>query len=182
MSLFPLSLVSGCVMEALSKIKALCPSTFNINQLNEELALMAMLCSLPCNQYAKFVSGLMRTPTLTLATVQALFQTEQSEAQFVASAPWTAPKALATVADIEKPTCLFCGIVNHTQEHCFKYLDAQKQAKAGIADRKQRNKPGNARKASADANNALTSSSGQATALSTSLCLASLLHTKADMF
>jgi hypothetical protein len=87
--------VAGCVMEALSKIKALCPSAFTINNLDKELALMAMLCSLPCDQYAEFVNGLMRTPSLTLATVQALFQTEQAEAQFVASAPCTSPNVEA---------------------------------------------------------------------------------------
>jgi hypothetical protein len=54
--------VAGCVMEALSKMKVLCPSAFTINDLNEELALMAMLCSLLCDQYAEFVNGLMRTP------------------------------------------------------------------------------------------------------------------------
>jgi hypothetical protein len=175
--------VAGCVMEALSKIKALHPSAFTINDLDEELALMAMLCSLPCDQYAEFVNGLMRTPSLTLATVQALFQTEQAEAQFVASAPRMSPKALATVADTKKPICLFCGIANHTQERCFKFLDAQKQAKASVADRKQRNKPNNVRKASDNSANASSSLNGQAAAAySASLCLASLLHTKADMF
>jgi hypothetical protein len=36
--------VAGCVMEVLSEIKVLC---------KEELALMAMLCLLPCDQYAR---------------------------------------------------------------------------------------------------------------------------------
>jgi sialic acid synthase SpsE len=124
--------VAGCVMEALSEIKALCPSAFTIKDLNEELALMAMLCSLPCDQYAEFVNSLMHTPSLTLATVQALFQTEQAEAQFVASAPCTSPKALAAVADTEKPICLFCGIANHTQERCFKFLNTQKCYEIGF--------------------------------------------------
>jgi hypothetical protein len=141
-----------------------------------------MLRLLPCDHYAEFVNGLMRTPSLSLATVQASFQTEQAEAQFVASAPWTAPKALAIVADTDKPICLFCGIANHTQECCFKFLNAQKQAKAAVADCKQRNKPNNACKASTDANNTSVSSNSQAMALSASLRLASLSHTKADMF
>jgi hypothetical protein len=34
--------VAGCVMEALSEIKALQPASFNINNLDKELALMAM--------------------------------------------------------------------------------------------------------------------------------------------
>jgi hypothetical protein len=114
--------VAGCVMEALSEIKALRPASFTINDLDKELSLMAMLCSLPRNQYAEFVNGLMRTPSLSLATVQASFQTEQAEAQFVASAPRTAPKALAVIADTKKPICSFCGIANHTQERCFKFL------------------------------------------------------------
>jgi hypothetical protein len=69
--------VAGRVMEALSKIKGLRPSAFTINDLDEELALMAMLCSLPCDQYAELVNSLMCTPLLMLATVQASFQTEQ---------------------------------------------------------------------------------------------------------
>jgi hypothetical protein len=175
--------VAGCVMEALSEIVVLCPSAFTINNLDEELALMAMLCSLPHDQYAEFVNGLMCMPLLTLATVQALFQTEQAEAQFIASAPCTSPKALSAIADTKKPICLFCGIANHTQERCFRFLNAQKQAKASVADCKQHNKPNNTRKASDNSANASSSSNGQAAAAySASLCLASSLHTKADMF
>jgi hypothetical protein len=54
--------VAGRVMEALSEIKALRPSAFTINDLDEELALMAMLRSLARDQYAEFVNSLMRTP------------------------------------------------------------------------------------------------------------------------
>ena len=172
--------VSGRVIEALSIIKALRPASFDINKLDEELALMAMLRALPRDQYAEFTAGLMRSPTLTLASVQAAFTAEQSEAEFASSAPATAPKALNVVTEPEPIACSFCGMAKHTQDRCFKYLDAQKAAKAAIADRNRNKKGSNARKASSDGPS--SPPNGQASALSASLRLASSSHTKADMF
>jgi hypothetical protein len=52
--------VAGCVSKALVCVQELRPELFTIVQLDEELAIMAMLRALPRNIYSDFVSSLMR--------------------------------------------------------------------------------------------------------------------------
>jgi hypothetical protein len=59
--------VAGRVSEALARVQELRPESFTIVQLDKELAIMAMLCALPCDVYGNFVSSLMREKTLTCA-------------------------------------------------------------------------------------------------------------------
>jgi hypothetical protein len=71
--------IAGRVSEALVRVQELRPESFTIVQLDEELAIMAMLRALPCDVYGDFVSLLMRQKTLTRADVEAAFQVEQIE-------------------------------------------------------------------------------------------------------
>jgi hypothetical protein len=52
---------------------------YAIGDLDNELALMAMLRALPREEYADIVSSLMRQKDLTRANVEAAFQVEQTE-------------------------------------------------------------------------------------------------------
>jgi hypothetical protein len=98
---------------------------FTIVQLDEELAIMAMLCALPCNVCSNFVSLLMCQKTLTRADVEAAFQVEQIKRN-VQDGPLVGSAALRTFgkpsslcSNLDK--CPFCTIKGHMQEDCYKY-------------------------------------------------------------
>jgi hypothetical protein len=65
--------VASSVSEALACVQELRPESFTIVQLNEELAIMAMLRALPRNVYSNLVLSLMRQKTLTRADIESAF-------------------------------------------------------------------------------------------------------------
>jgi transposase InsO family protein len=72
-----LQAVAGHASEALACVQELRPESFTIVQLDEKLAIMAMLRALPRNVCGNFVLSLMREKMLTHADVEAAFQVEQ---------------------------------------------------------------------------------------------------------
>jgi transposase InsO family protein len=124
-----LQTLAGRVSKALACIQELRPESFTIAMLDNELAIMAMLCALPCNVYSDFVSLLMRQKTLTRVDIKAAFQVEQVECT-VHHGPLVGSAALRTFG---KPTslrsdsnkCPFCSIEGHAQEDCYKYKSAR---------------------------------------------------------
>jgi hypothetical protein len=117
--------VAGHIFKALVCVQELRPESFTIVQLDEELAIMAMLRALPCDVYGNFVLSLMRQKTLTRADVEAAFQAEQVERN-AQDSPLVGSAALRTFgkpsslcSDLDE--CPFCTIKGHAQEDCYKY-------------------------------------------------------------
>jgi hypothetical protein len=120
-----LQAVAGCASEALACVQELRPESFTIAMLDDELAIMAMLCALPRNVCGNFVSLLMRQKTLTRADVKAAFQVEQIKRN-AQDGPLVGSAALRTFSKPSSPCggsdeCPFCSIEGHAQEDCYKY-------------------------------------------------------------
>ncbi|KAE9384866.1 hypothetical protein BT96DRAFT_750123, partial [Gymnopus androsaceus JB14] len=64
------------VSESIAAIKALCPETYSLDDLDKELEAMALIRSLPPD-YNSFMSSLLLLDTLDLTKLRAAFQTEQ---------------------------------------------------------------------------------------------------------
>jgi hypothetical protein len=121
--------VAGCVSKALVRVQELRPELFTIVQLDDELAIMAMLRALPRNVYGDFVSSLLRQKTLMRADVKAAFQVEQVERN-AQDGPLIGSTALRTFGKPTSPRgdsdkCPFCTIKGHAQEDCYKYKSAR---------------------------------------------------------
>jgi hypothetical protein len=132
--------VAGRVSKALVRVQELRPESFTIVQLNEELAIMAMLCALPRDIYRNFVSLLMRQKTLTRADVEAAFQVKQIERN-AQDGPLVGSAALRTFGKPSSPRgdsdkCPFCTIKGHAQEDCYKYKSARNDTIKLVKERK----------------------------------------------
>jgi hypothetical protein len=149
--------VAGCVSEALVCVQELCPELFTIVQLDEELAIMAMLCALPRNVYGDFVSSLMRQKTLTRADVEAAFQVEQIKHN-AQDGPLVGSTALHTFGKPSSPRgdldeCPFCTIKGHAQEDCYKYKSARNDT-IKLVNKREADKRGGGNKHKGKANRA----------------------------
>jgi hypothetical protein len=115
---------------------------YAIGDLDNKLAFMAMLRSLPREEYADFVLSLMRQKDLTRANVKAAFQVEQTERN-THCGPLLSPfsdAALRTTAQaprVNKPgvKCGFCTGDGHTEEDCYKKERARKDAQKVVEER-----------------------------------------------
>jgi hypothetical protein len=173
---------------------------YTIKHLNNELALMAMLCALPHNKYGNFILSLMRMPDLTHCTVEAAFQVKQTK-RSTHHRPLVTPAGntalcmqqnvcnpLRTPSSIE---CTFCKATGHTHNQCFAHKRAADTAKAKTKERKEERKAkhcggGNcAAAATALSLLLLSSAAPKAPAVkeltaSASLCLAGMHNTHTD--
>jgi hypothetical protein len=132
--------VAGCVSEALARVQELRPESFTIVQLDEELAIMAMLHTLPRDIYGDFVLSLMHQKTLTRADIEATFQVEQIEHN-AQDSPLIGSAALHTSGKPSSPhgnlnECPFCTIKGHAQEDCYKYKSARNDTIKLVKERK----------------------------------------------
>jgi hypothetical protein len=116
---------------------------YAISDLNNELALMVMLCALPCKEYADFVSSLMRQKDLTRANIEAMFQVEQTEGDAHRSPLLSSSgdAALCTAAQPprqNKPGVKrgFCTGDRHTEDDCYKKERACKDAQKVVEERR----------------------------------------------
>jgi hypothetical protein len=104
---------------------------YGINNLDNELALMAMLRALPREEYGDFTTSLIRQKDLTRADVEAAFQVEQTERDAHRD-PLLSPSgdaALCTVA--QPPRCTGDG---HDEDACFKKDWVRKDAQKAVEE------------------------------------------------
>jgi transposase InsO family protein len=135
-----LQAVAGRASEALTRVQELHLDSFTIAMLDDELAIMAMLCALPCKHYGKFVSALMRQKDLKRADVEAAFQVKQVE-RTAHHSPLVSSAALCTFGKPSSPRgdlnkCPFCSIEGHVQDDCYKYKSACTDAHKLVNERK----------------------------------------------
>jgi hypothetical protein len=142
-----LSSLAGCVSNTLGCVQDLCPSSFNVDQLNEELAVMAMIQVLLWAEYRDFASSLMCNKTLLCANIKAAFQLKQTKQDAPHGPVINANNAALCVASPVPSTsslppdhatllCKFCRCTGHLQPSCFKYKKQQEEAKAEVASTK----------------------------------------------
>ena len=109
----------------MKKIQDLRPKDFDIKQLDNELASMALIRALP-EEYSAFVSTLLLKDDLDKAKIHQAFVTEDIQHRHRAD---HSAAAIAMSAALAKITCDFCGWQGHSQSNCRRYKAAQQQAK-----------------------------------------------------
>jgi hypothetical protein len=116
---------------------------YAIGDLNNKLALMAMLRALPREEYTDFVSSLMQQKDLTRANVEGAFQVEQTERD-AHCGPLLSPSGeamLRTTAQaprVNKPgvKCGFCTGDGHSKDDCYKKERPRKDAQKVVEERR----------------------------------------------
>jgi hypothetical protein len=116
---------------------------YAIGDLDNELALMAMLRALPREEYADFVSSLMRQKDLTHAHFEAAFQVEQTEcdAHRGPLLSLSGDAALRTAAQPPRQNkpgvkCGFCTGEGHDEDACYRKDRARKDAQKAVKERR----------------------------------------------
>jgi hypothetical protein len=143
--------VASCVEDALARVKELRPAVvrlatgtrdYGIDDLNNELALMAMLRALPRKEYGDFTLLLICQKDLTRGNVEAAFQVEQTKRDthcgpLLSPSGDTALRANAAGPPRQnKPSvkCGFCTGDGHDEDACFKKDRAHKDAQKAIEE------------------------------------------------
>jgi hypothetical protein len=136
--------IASRVEEAIAHIIELCPKQITevstspggfmevtcdnaIGNLDNELALMALLNALPREEYADFISSFMRQKDLTRADVEAVFQVEQTKRNAHRS-PLPSSLGNTNLCPAVQPPRQnkpgvkdgFCNSDRHTEEDCYK--------------------------------------------------------------
>jgi hypothetical protein len=113
-----------------------------LNDLDNELALMAMLRVLPREEYGNLTSSLMRQKDLTRADVKALFQVKQTKCD-AHRGPLLSPSGNAALrANAAGPPRQnkpgvkrgFCTGEGHDEDACFKKDRARKDAQKSVKE------------------------------------------------
>jgi len=104
------------VDQAIVTIQNLHPATFTIEQMDNELAFMAMIHALP-QDYASFVSATLLLTDLDKEKIQSAFVTEEAQCHHRNAS--TQDSALITsTATKQSKMCTFCKYKGHMQETC----------------------------------------------------------------
>jgi hypothetical protein len=166
---------------------------YSVGDLDNELALMAMLRALPRKEYADFVSSLVRQKDLSRANVEAAFQVKQTERE-AHRGPLLSPSGDAALRTAAQPPrqnkpgvkCGFCTGKGHDEDACFKKNSARKDAQKAAEERRTNRdggKKGCANRAATPSSSSPSppdSAKGTELAASASVCLAGSPDTHAD--
>jgi hypothetical protein len=152
--------VATRVKKALARVRELRPATvmsidkktgspkerpYVIEDLDSELATMAMLCALPREGYGDITSSLMRQKDPQGRDVEAAFQVEQTERDSTSGPLLVASGDAALHASSSKfpppqnlpgVVCAFCGNNGHEEGACFARIKAQKAAQELTKEKK----------------------------------------------
>lgn len=152
------------VEHALIEVQDLRSSAYDIAQLDDDLATMALIHALPDADQG-FVSSLILLPQLDRATVTEAFRAEDTqrrsrESSAAALAFSAASVHVATPPASAKPHCEFCNMDGHVQTTCFQFQRMQAEARRIVAERKGTRRGGRAANAA----------STEASSTSSSIC------------
>lgn len=155
-----LGALTGRADKALQDIKALCPPSFTIEQLDEELVCMSLIRSLP-DDYNNFVSSLMLLDSLSLDKLQSAFHNKETQRASRNSAPTTSLAHKAYVppsAASNSLCCTFCDYNGHDEASCYAKQRAMVDAKAKTLEKREKRPRGgkknqNAKEATEEAGN-----------------------------
>lgn len=126
--------------EVINKIKNLRSDNFDITNIDEELAIMAIIRALSQNQYSSFVFSLLLQKDLKKASVQAAFKAEETQRKPRSSPGVSTDSALrasfsafpSSFSNKPKVKCDFCDRFNHSISECRSlraYKEQQKKSK-----------------------------------------------------
>jgi hypothetical protein len=130
------------------------PCVYGVKDLEDELALMAMLCALPCDEYTDFVSSLMRTKDLDRRAVEAAFQIEQTEhnahhgpllspsGDAALCTQYNARGGLRSAPSLPDNKCEFCLSGGHKEETCFAKERSKEATQTCTKERQEERKAG----------------------------------------
>jgi hypothetical protein len=130
------------------------PRVYGVKDLEDELALMAMLRALPRNEYADFVSSLMRTKDLDCRAVEAAFQIKQTErnahhgpllslsGDAALRAQYNARGGSRSAPSLPDNKCKFCLSGGHKEETCFAKERSKEAAQMRTKERQEERKAG----------------------------------------
>ncbi|KJA12817.1 hypothetical protein HYPSUDRAFT_50090 [Hypholoma sublateritium FD-334 SS-4] len=110
----------GRVTRSMAAIKALRPSHFGLQQLDEELQCMALIRALP-SEYNGFVTSLFLLDKLSLTSLRSAFQNQENNTQLrdgPSSGAAVAMKASTPAASTEL-LCNWCQRKGHLEENCY---------------------------------------------------------------
>jgi hypothetical protein len=145
--------VASRVEDALACVKELCPTKvklavgtrdYRLDDLGNELALMAMLRALPREEYGDLTLSLMRQKDLTRTNIKAAFQVEQTERN-THRGPLLSPSGNAALhanaagPPRQKKPGIKCGFStgeDHDKHACFKKDRARKDAQKAVEERR----------------------------------------------
>src|SRR3984957_16117795 len=122
--------------KALQDIKSLHSSNFTLNQLDNELECMALICALPA-EYNTFVSSLLLLDSLDLDKLKSAFQNKESQclAQNVTATSPSLAMSSTNSSSTACPTCFFCG-GRHFEGDCNEKRKASEATKKQLQERK----------------------------------------------
>ena len=112
--------VAARVEKAMHTIKDLRPAAFTLDELDDDLACMALIRSLPLDQYASFSSSLLLLPSISMSILKEALQAQESNRQL---------SAVIATSKRQRPKCTFCDKLGHSIDKCYAYRDASRDAK-----------------------------------------------------
>jgi hypothetical protein len=135
----------ACIKELRPTVVKLATGTrhYGLNDLGNELVLMAMLRALPLEEFSDFTSSLIRQKDLTRGDVEAAFQVKQTKRD-AHRGPLLSPSGDATLRTAAQPPCQnkpgvkcgFCTGEGHDEDPCFKKDHARKDAQKAVEERR----------------------------------------------
>jgi hypothetical protein len=130
------------------------PCIYGVKDLEDKLALMAMLCTLPRDEYTDFVLSLMCTKDLDHHAVEAAFQIEQTECNThhgpllspsgdaALHAQYNARSSSRSAPSSPDDKCEFCLAGGHKEETCFAKERSKEAAQTRTKERQEEHKAG----------------------------------------
>ena len=125
-----LSSLMNRVDQAIIGIQNLRPEAFTLAKMDQELACMAMICTLP-EDYSSFVSATLLLTDLDKEKLQSAFITEEAQRHHKENSPTTALRASTQTGP---KICTFCKYKGHMQDTCTRYLGARKEMQCQLAE------------------------------------------------
>ncbi len=110
----------NCVDTAIQDIKALCTENFTLDNADNELTCMAMICALPAD-YLSFVSSLILLKKLDKAKLQDTFITKESNHQPHPTIKSPITLQASSLSAPSEKTCIFCKSTNHLMDTCYAF-------------------------------------------------------------
>lgn len=135
-----LASLSTRVDQTMTRIKNLRPKGFTIEDLDDELACMAMLRALP-DEYSNLTTSIQIASTLNKDTLLQAFITEDITQQRRVKSE-TPPAASALSASASTSTCAFCSLPGHSIDSCFRFREAKVAATKSAQEKRQERQQG----------------------------------------
>jgi hypothetical protein len=148
----PLSSVTAAATKAMNAFRAVKPASYTLDNLLDELLVMAQIRVLDREKYSVIVTNLLHQPTISQSDVNTAFSIEQIErdrsshrsshenalctTSRASGSLTTAPNSSPGASGVLK--CEFCSIQNHSIENCHRFRAAKASALQEVAERRQK--------------------------------------------